>query len=480
MSQQEFKSNGEPKPRTAVEYEFGAYRLRSDELTLRFRGAVVPLTPKAVKTLIVLLENAGRFVSKDTLLESVWDGSIVEEANLTQHVYLLRRQFEATSNQALIETLPKRGYRFTLPVAKRDVGVAGERTRRPFATVAGGSLAAIVLILVAIRFGPAERQPPATPLAPNLSAAALQDDALGWYYWRGWTESDLKQSVHDFRLVVNAAPRNARGYAGEAIAYAKLADFWEGSPSGLVASLAAEKLSQRALKLDAASGLAHAARGFVEFDVDGDIGAADRDLAKAVSEAPDLAVAHLWYGAELLWQGNLRSARNELERAGNLDDSLPSVDYLLALDYYMSRDYQDAIAYARLDQGDAWTTEAKPLLLAAAHEGARQYVLALRDVKQLPSQPSASLAASGALAHVYASMGLSASAHRELASVEQLSARSKDHPFLVALAYCANGRKSEAFAWLSHLPRFDRALFALDPRLDPLRRDPRFVRWLHG
>ncbi len=478
MSQEVIKNERKVTPLWGFEYQFGAYRVCRDELTLKYRNDLLPLAPKVVKTLIVLLDNAGRFVSKDELLQSVWDGPVVEEANLSQNIYMLRRQFETTSNETFIETLPKRGYRFTHRVTKRDLRATQDGLRLSAPLLLAGVLAACLVAAMAIRFGMSEK-PVASAPAP-LTPAAEKADALGWYYWRGTTEADLKESIRDFRQVVSAAPQSPVGYAGEALSYAKLADIWEGSPSGLVASIAAEKLSQRAVSLDQTSAIAHAARGFVKFDLDGNNRAAADDLRQAVASEPDLPVAHLWYGATLLWQGDLGLARGELQRASNLDVTLPSVDYLLALDYYMSRDYENAIAYAKLDKGDFWAAEAAPLLLAAAHEEAKQYPSAIRDIQRLASDPSNALAASGALAYVYASMGQPIRAGRELQAVERLSEKNQDHPLLIALAYSANGRPNEAFAWLARLPLSDRPLFALDPRLDLLRRDRRFVEWLHG
>ena len=478
MSQEVIKNAPKVTPLRGFEYQFGAYRVCRDELTLKYRDAVLPLAPKVVKTLLVLLDNAGRFVSKDELLESVWDGPVVEEANLSQNIYMLRRQFEMTSNETFIETLPKRGYRFTHPVTKRDLGATRVGKRMSAPVLIAAALAAGVLLAIVIRFDMADKHALVPPA--SLTPAAENADALGWYYWRGTTEADLKQSVHDFRLVVNAAPQSPAGYAGEAIAYAKLADIWEGSPSGLVASLAAEKLSQRAVSLDHTSAIAHAAKGFVEFDLDGNNRAAAGDLKQAVGIEPDLAVAHLWYGAILLWQGDLGLARAELQRASNLDVTLPSIDYLLALDYYMSRDYENAIAYAKLDKDDFFASEAAPLLLAAAHEEVRQYPSAIQDVQRLAADPSNALVASGTLAYVYATTGQRERAGRALHAVEQLAEKDRDYPLLVALAYSANGRPNEAFAWLGRMPLSDRALFALDPRLDLLRHDRRFVQWLHG
>ncbi|MDQ6824725.1 MAG: winged helix-turn-helix domain-containing protein [Candidatus Eremiobacteraeota bacterium] len=428
------------------EYQFCLYRVGRDDLTLRFRGAVLPVAPKVVKTLVILLDHPGRFVAKDELLESVWDGSVVEEANLSQNIYTLRRIFEATSNEVFIETLPRRGYRFNGSVVRRRLSEKPARSAMLNPWLLGAVTAAIIGGALAIRHG-AVSKPAGQPTA-QVSAAAEQEYALGWYYWRDSTSNGLHASVQHFDLVANATPRSPLGYAGEAAAYAKLADIYEGSPTGVTDSVKAWKLSQQALALDPNSAEALAVKGFIEFDLDGDNRAAAADLGRAVKIQPDLAVARVWYGAVLLWEGKPLAARVELERASALDSRLPSLDYLLALDFYMSRDYKNAIAFAKLATADEWAGDFSRFLLAAAHEEAGQYQLAIKDVQNLSTSPSEALAVSGTLAHVYASMGNYALARRELGAVERLSERYRHRPVLTAVAYIANERPDEAFAWL--------------------------------
>ena len=98
-------------------FEFGPYRLyRQPPLLLR-DGSVVSLTPKVLETLKVLVENAGRPVSKEVLLRSVWPDTFVEESNLAQNVSVLRKALGgAPGDGAYIETMPKRGYRFVAEV----------------------------------------------------------------------------------------------------------------------------------------------------------------------------------------------------------------------------------------------------------------------------------------------------------------------------------------------------------------------------
>src|SRR5262249_7655369 len=74
----------------------------------------VELSPKALQVLVVLVRNAGRLVSKDDLLNMVWPETVVEEGNLAVHIFALRRALGAGALKTdYIETIPKRGYRFS-------------------------------------------------------------------------------------------------------------------------------------------------------------------------------------------------------------------------------------------------------------------------------------------------------------------------------------------------------------------------------
>jgi Tol biopolymer transport system component/DNA-binding winged helix-turn-helix (wHTH) protein len=99
-------------------YEFGPYCLLPSERLLLRDGEQVTLTPKAFETLVALVERAGRLVEKDELLNEVWAGTTVEESNVAQNVFALRRVLgKSEDGSPYIETVPKRGYRF-LPKVK--------------------------------------------------------------------------------------------------------------------------------------------------------------------------------------------------------------------------------------------------------------------------------------------------------------------------------------------------------------------------
>jgi DNA-binding winged helix-turn-helix (wHTH) protein/TolB-like protein/lipoprotein NlpI len=100
-------------------YEFGPFHLNPAEHILLREGKVVALTPKALETLAVLVEHNGHLVGKDELIRRVWPDTIVEEGNLNNIIYMLRRALGDDSNERkYIETFSKRGYRFVAEVRK--------------------------------------------------------------------------------------------------------------------------------------------------------------------------------------------------------------------------------------------------------------------------------------------------------------------------------------------------------------------------
>ena len=100
-------------------YEFGAYRIDARDHLLLRDGEVVPLAPKAFDLLLVLVESSGRVLTKEELMKLVWPDSFVEEANLSRHVFSLRKALgEDGDPNKYIETIPRRGYRFIAGVAE--------------------------------------------------------------------------------------------------------------------------------------------------------------------------------------------------------------------------------------------------------------------------------------------------------------------------------------------------------------------------
>ena len=100
-----------------LSYEFGPYRLDPTKRVLSRNGETISLRPKATEILMMLVMHAGELVEKDELLNQVWPNTFVEEANLTQNIFKLRRALgHERSGPKYIETVARRGYRFVASV----------------------------------------------------------------------------------------------------------------------------------------------------------------------------------------------------------------------------------------------------------------------------------------------------------------------------------------------------------------------------
>jgi DNA-binding winged helix-turn-helix (wHTH) protein/TolB-like protein len=113
-------------------YEFCRFRFDPENHLLECEGSPIPLTPKAFEILLVLVQNGSRLTTKEELMRRVWPDSFVEEANLTVNISALRRQLgETPSGQQYIETVPKKGYRFAIPVThiSLDLPPTGQHVR---------------------------------------------------------------------------------------------------------------------------------------------------------------------------------------------------------------------------------------------------------------------------------------------------------------------------------------------------------------
>src|ERR1044071_108248 len=100
-------------------YEFGPFRLDPNRHRLFCGDEVVALSPKAIQTLILLVENRGKLLERESLMEALWPRVIVEDANLTVAVSQLRKALNQNGEKGeFIETIPRVGYRFVAGICE--------------------------------------------------------------------------------------------------------------------------------------------------------------------------------------------------------------------------------------------------------------------------------------------------------------------------------------------------------------------------
>ena len=116
-------------------YEFGDFCLDTRRRILRRGSEALPLTPKSLDVLWLLIQSGGKVVTKDELMKAVWPDRFVEESNLTQTIFMLRKALGETVDQRYIVTIPGRGYRFAADVK----AVPNDRSAEPLAETAVSS-----------------------------------------------------------------------------------------------------------------------------------------------------------------------------------------------------------------------------------------------------------------------------------------------------------------------------------------------------
>jgi tetratricopeptide (TPR) repeat protein len=237
--------------------------------------------------------------------------------------------------------------------------------------------------------------------------------------------------------------------------------------------------AQRALKLDSTLASPHNTLGYIHHWYDWDFPAAEREFRRALELDPAYSVAHYDYGRFLVTMGRIEEGIVGIRRAIELDPLTSWVTAGLGDVLVLAERYDEAIRVGRatveLDPGAPfghailWQAYVEKGMAAQAF--AEHRAMAKSD----PGDPWAT----ATLAYIHARTGGASEARKLLADVE-LSKRALEIPpsFAMARAYVALGDRDAAFRWLERARRDrhgDIPRLKIDPRLDPIRSDPRFA-----
>jgi DNA-binding winged helix-turn-helix (wHTH) protein/Flp pilus assembly protein TadD len=479
-------------------YEFGPFHLDAERLLLVENGKPMQLGPKVVETLLAMVERDGEIVSKQALLDRIWPEGYVDEANLAQNVYVLRKALRAAWECPAIETIPRRGYRFVaeaqrcerVPALDPALGPAVQAESafdeariavpnprpRPVPTIRWRwpIVAALMAFLLTAGAAFGILVPHGgTTIAANSEASRLY--AIGRFYWNQRTPEGAAKSLSYFGRLVRENPSDARGYAALALANEVMGDYMYGPLPAATYFRKAREYAHKALGLDPRTGDAYAVLGIVDMDAGHmtppEVNSALVQLRRAIAIDPQSAAAHEWYGIALVKTGQFARAFTELRRADELDPLSVATTSWLASTAYLEGRYADAIAYAR-ETLDLSPDRAEALqTLGLAYEALGDRHRAIASFQHMASVcASCRPEAAALLAVVYAPID-AAAARAELATAR---ARSSDvGAGDLAAAYAAVGQHRGALTWLRRdgAAAFIRAEVAADPRFASLRRD---------
>jgi TolB-like protein/DNA-binding winged helix-turn-helix (wHTH) protein/Tfp pilus assembly protein PilF len=328
----------------------------------------------------------------------------------------------------------------------------------------------------------------AHPVNPD----AYQSYLLGRYYWNMRTGEGLAKAGHYFADAIQKDPNFALAYSGQADYFAYLTVL--GGPEIMKprdAMAQARTAATKALKLDDSLAEAHASMGNILHNYDWNWAAAEGEYKRAIELNPNYAMAHHLYAHLLIETGRKEESLAEAHRALELDPYSPFVNNGLARQYYLSRDYAKAAAQCLI--GLQLSPEYFParIQLALAYEQIGKLPQAISELEQAAglmagnggppnsTQPPLDIPVVHALlGHAYAVSGRTTDARRELSKLQAAATKRYIPPSYFAILWMGLGDNKQALTWLDrgYKDRSEHMLYlGLEPLVDPLRADPRFV-----
>jgi len=243
----------------------------------------------------------------------------------------------------------------------------------------------------------------------------------------------------------------------------------------------AEEAARKALGIDNQLAEAYPALGMVKLYRRWDWTGAEADFKHAIELRPSYATAHHWYSILLRDQGRFDEAISEARRALELDPLSLIMNANLGDAYFFARRYSDAIKQHRLgrDLDPSFAPTHLYLAMAFAQNGEMDSaIVACQTARALSSGGSYAL---GGLGYVLARAGRTPDAQRILDELQRLPVQGGTVPFDVGLVWMGLAKGDRTLEWIDKARRVQPSGvkdLGVDPRFDPLRSDPRFLKIL--
>jgi eukaryotic-like serine/threonine-protein kinase len=297
----------------------------------------------------------------------------------------------------------------------------------------------------------------------------------GRYFWSRFTGEHLKKAVAAFNEAVTLDPDYPLPYIGLADYFVWSAIFGE-LPSA-EAFPKAQAALRRALEIDNTLAEAYAVLAFTVLLYDWDWQECERLLAQALDLNPNLPFTHECRSNLLCSQGSFDEAIAEIKRAEELDPMSPRAKLMTSWTLYLARHFEEAVTVAR-----SANEMQENFPQGFIHYGNGLIELGNYDEAVASLRKSAEIwERSGLprylLAFARARQGNSEAVGKILEKLEQTRTEHYMKPYFLGMANVAAGKIDEAFGW------FEKALeernewliwFGVDPKLDPIRSDPRY------
>ena len=313
-----------------------------------------------------------------------------------------------------------------------------------------------------------------------VNPAAHEACLKGRHFWYKRTTASVRKGLECFQEAARLDPLYSPAHAGIADSHIVDGGRYLGvSPE--VAYANARAAAQRAVELDETLAEAHTSLAAVMTDYDWDWEGADREYRRAIELNPGYVTAHSWYAEQLSRMGRHDEAVAEARRARELDPLSLVSGMILSWILYFARRYDESIRWARrtLDLDPDYATAFRILGWALEETGRYDEAIAAHEKAVLLTEGQSNFA--GQLGRAYALAGRNDEARKVLKDLLEESERSYVSSLDICIIYTALRDKQKALDWLErayreradHLP-----YIRVNPRLDPLRDEPRFRRVL--
>jgi len=287
------------------------------------------------------------------------------------------------------------------------------------------------------------------------------------------SKADLENSIANFKSALGKDAQFALAYSGLALSYLALADYYL-APHEVMPK--AEEAARKALELDDTLSEAHDALGYVELIYRWDWRAAQQHLQRAIELNPSNALAQDHYASYLSALGRHAEAFATSERARELDPLSLLIQANSGVYFFLGRDYDRAIESERTALGlDAKCITCRAYLAIALAQS-RRLPEALKEAR-LVRLPEANPLDVSTAASAIAAAGQGAEAAALLRTLQQLRKQRWVCPYELGTTYLALGDKEQALRELENAYQGHSICMVWakdDPRLDPLRSEPRF------
>jgi serine/threonine protein kinase/Tfp pilus assembly protein PilF len=322
---------------------------------------------------------------------------------------------------------------------------------------------------------------PPQPPQESENEEARQLYTAGRYYATRRSADGLWQAIDRLKRAVELDPGYARAHSELADCYALFNWYVEPPPED--AWSLAKQSALKAVSADPKLAEARASLGFVRLHYDRDWEGAERELRTAIQLKPSAQVAHRWYAFTLSAMGRHQEAFAEMERAREISPQSAVLATALANVLFLARRYDEAIEQChRAMELDSGAVSAHTVLRwAYEKKGMHREALAAFEQERVFAGETATTHLKRA--SVLAAVGRLEEAKTVLNEVIENRPAKWVSAYEIAIVYCWLGDHDNSFHWLSQAEREHAVGFTfvrVDPRLEPLRSDPRFEELLRG